>query len=93
MTAIAVAASLALTDAQARTLAKEGKSVIWIDGGLHATEVVGAHQLIETVYQLVSRTDDETTRILRDVIICDTPGQCPAPRSRRPIASAPVPSG
>ena len=35
-----------LTDEQARALAKEGKSVVWIDGGLHATEVVGAHQLI-----------------------------------------------
>ena len=58
-----------LTDDQARALAKEGKSVVWIDGGLHATEVVGAHQLMETVYQLVSRTDDETTRILRDVIV------------------------
>jgi zinc carboxypeptidase len=58
-----------LTDDQARALAKEGKAVVWIDGGLHATEVVGAHQLIETVYQLVSRTDEETTRILRDVIV------------------------
>ena len=58
-----------LTEAQARTLAKEGKAVIWFDGGLHATEVVGAHQLLETVYQLVSRTDEETTRILRDVIV------------------------
>src|SRR5690349_6472351 len=28
-----------LTDAQARALAKEGKAVVWIDGGLHATEV------------------------------------------------------
>src|SRR5215471_140180 len=58
-----------LTDDQARALAKEGKAVVWIDGGLHATEVVGAHQLIETTYQLVSRTDDETMRILRDVIV------------------------
>src|SRR4029079_649646 len=58
-----------LTDDQARALAKEGKAVVLIDGGLHATEVVGAHQLIETVYQLVSRTDEETTRILRDVIV------------------------
>ena len=58
-----------ITEAQARALAKEGKAVVWIDGGLHATEVVGAHQLIETVYQLVSRTDEETTRILRDVIV------------------------
>jgi hypothetical protein len=53
----------------ARALAKEGKAVVWIDGGLHATEVLGAHQLMETSYQFVSRTDDETTRILNDVII------------------------
>src|SRR5688572_23219038 len=54
---------------QARALAKEGKAVVWIDGGLHATEVLGAHQLMETSYQFVSRTDDETMRILNDVII------------------------
>lgn len=58
-----------LTDDQARLLAKEGKSVVWIDGGLHATEVVGANQLMETSYQLVSRTDEETMRILKDVIV------------------------
>jgi hypothetical protein len=45
-----------LTDEQAHALAAEGKAVVWIDGGLHATEVVGAHQLIETAYQLSSRT-------------------------------------
>jgi hypothetical protein len=58
-----------LTDEQARALAREGKAVVWIDGGLHATEVLGAHQLIETVYQLVSRSDAETTRFLNDLII------------------------
>jgi len=58
-----------LTDDQARALAKEGKAVIWIDGGLHATEVLGANQLIETSFQLLSRDDDETKRILRDDII------------------------
>ena len=58
-----------LTDEQARALAKEGKGVVWFDGGLHATEVLGAHQLIETVYQLVSRTDAETTRFLNDLVI------------------------
>src|SRR6476620_8251474 len=36
-------AARGITEAQARALAKEGKAVIWIDGGLHATEVVGAH--------------------------------------------------
>ncbi|MGI8507964.1 MAG: M14 family metallopeptidase [Gemmatimonadaceae bacterium] len=58
-----------LTDEQARALAKEGKAVVWIDGGLHASEVLGAHQLMETVYQLLSRNDEETTRILNDCII------------------------
>jgi zinc carboxypeptidase len=58
-----------LTDDQARALAKEGKGVVWFDGGLHATEVLGAHQLIETVYQLVSRTDAETQRFLNDLVI------------------------
>ena len=58
-----------LTDEQARALAKEGKTVVWFDGGLHATEVLGAHQLIETTYQLISRNDEETMRILRDNII------------------------
>ncbi|UCG88202.1 MAG: peptidase, partial [Gemmatimonadota bacterium] len=58
-----------LTEAEARAWAKEGRAVVWIDGGLHATEVLGAHQLIEMVYQMVSRTDEETLRFLDDVII------------------------
>ena len=58
-----------LTDDQARALAREGKAVVWFDGGLHATEVLGAHQLIETVYQLVSRSDPETLRFLNDLVI------------------------
>jgi len=61
-----------LTDDQAKALAKEGKAVIWIDGGLHATEVLGAQQLIETIWQFTSKTDDETMRILRDTIILAT---------------------
>ncbi len=62
-----------LTDEQARALAIEGKAVVWIDGGLHATEVLGAQQLIQTVYELVSRSDPETLRILRDDIILCVP--------------------
>ena len=57
-----------LTEAQARALAQEGKAVIWIDGGLHASETVGSQQLMEMVYQMVSRTDPETMRLLNDVI-------------------------
>ncbi|MEO5579091.1 MAG: M14 metallopeptidase family protein, partial [Gemmatimonadaceae bacterium] len=62
-----------LTDAQARELAKEGKAVVWIDGGLHATEVLGAQQLVQWVYEMVSRNDPETRRFLRDVILLAVP--------------------
>ena len=57
---------------EAKQLAKEGKAIVWIDGGLHATETVGIHQLIETAFQLLTRNDDETMRILDDVIILMT---------------------
>lgn len=55
-------------EAEAQKLARDAKSVVWIDGGLHATEVLGAQQLIETAYQLVAREDPETRRIRKDVI-------------------------
>jgi Zinc carboxypeptidase len=58
-----------LTDATAKALANAGKAVIWIDGGLHASEVLGAQQLMETVYQLVSLSDAETLRFLNDVVV------------------------
>src|SRR5215475_1450188 len=58
-----------LTDDQAKQLAAEGKAVVWIDGGLHATEVLGAQQLIECIYNLATKTDPETLRILNDDII------------------------
>ncbi len=62
-----------LTDAQARELAREGKAVVWIDGGLHGTEVVPAQGLFEMAYQMTSRQDPETLRILDDVILLLVP--------------------
>src|SRR3989475_1135760 len=60
-----------ITDDQARQLARDGKAIVWIDGGLHATEVLGAQQLIETIYRLNTKTDPETLRILNDdIILC-----------------------
>jgi hypothetical protein len=59
----------ALNDESARALAREAKAVVWIDGGLHATETVGSQQEIEIVYQMVSRTDPETMRLLNDDIL------------------------
>ncbi|MFC3561354.1 M14 family metallopeptidase [Pedobacter jamesrossensis] len=61
-----------ITPEQAKALAQEGKAVVWIDGGLHANETVGAHQLIQTAYEFASRTDAETLRVLDNVIILFT---------------------
>ena len=58
-----------LSDAEAKQLSKEGKSVVWIDGGLHATEVTGIHQLIQTLYTVLTRDDEETRNILKSTII------------------------
>ena len=58
-----------LSELEARALANEGKAIVWIDGGLHATETLGIHQLIETAWQLTSRNDPETMRILDNTII------------------------
>ncbi len=61
-----------LTDDKAQALAQEGRAVVWIDGGLHATEVVGAQQEIELAFQMASRSDRETLRILDNVILLAT---------------------
>ena len=58
-----------VTDEEARRLAKDGKAVVWIDGGLHATETLGAQQLAAMVHEMVSRTDDETLRFLDECIV------------------------
>lgn len=60
-----------LTDEQAHALSEEGRAIVWIDGGLHASETVGSQQLIETVYQLNALTDAETMRMLHDdIVLC-----------------------
>ncbi len=62
-----------LTDERARALAAEGRTVVWIDGGLHATEVTGSQHLFAMAYQMASRSDPETLRILNDVILLLVP--------------------
>jgi hypothetical protein len=61
-----------LTDDAARELAREGKPLIHIDGGLHATEVAGAQHTPLLAYDLVSKAqsgDRATKEILENVIL------------------------
>jgi len=62
-----------LSESEALALAGEARAVVQIDGGLHATEILGSQQLIELVYQLASRDDPETRRILENVILLAIP--------------------
>jgi hypothetical protein len=68
-----IAGKLATTEGisteEAAKLAAEGKAVVWIDGGLHASEVLCAQAMAETIYQFASANDAETLRILDDVVI------------------------
>jgi hypothetical protein len=59
-----------LDDAAARALAREGKALVHIDGGLHSTEVAGAQQSIALAYKLVStQGDPDIDAILDNVIL------------------------
>ena len=53
---------------EARQLAAEGRAVVWVDGGLHASECAPAQQMIQLAYDLVSGEDPQT-RSIRDNVI------------------------
>ncbi|MFC1563465.1 M14 family zinc carboxypeptidase [candidate division KSB1 bacterium] len=57
-----------VSETEAVQLAEEGKAIVWIDGGLHATEVAPAQHLIRLAYDLVSG-EDKQTQLIRDNVI------------------------
>jgi hypothetical protein len=59
-----------LTDAQAEQLAREGKALVHIDGGLHATEVAGPQHTPLLAYDLLRRaTEPDVKAMLDDVVV------------------------
>ena len=59
-----------LTDEAAMQLADEGKAIVHIDGGLHASEVAHAQHTMQLAYDLVTGDDDpEIQDILDNVIL------------------------
>jgi Zinc carboxypeptidase len=62
-----------LDDAQARALAQEGKAIVWIDNGLHATEVAPAQHAPGLAYRLATEESPEMRRIRDDVILALVP--------------------
>jgi hypothetical protein len=58
-----------LSDEEALTLSREGRAVVYIDGGLHATECAPAQHNIQLAYNLMTAADKRTLTILDDVIL------------------------
>ena len=67
-----------LTDEDARALARQGKAVVHIDTGLHATEVAHAQHAIQLAYDLAAETrDPEILAILDQVVLVLWPSMNP----------------
>ena len=59
-----------LSDAQALALAREGKPIVHIDGGLHSTEVAGPQHTLQLAYDLLAKKDDpQVAQVLDNVIL------------------------
>ncbi|RPI27965.1 MAG: peptidase M14 family protein, partial [Acidobacteria bacterium] len=62
-----------LSEEQVRKLISEGRAVICQSMSLHATEIGGAQMAPELAYDLLTRSDEETKRILDNVVLLLVP--------------------
>lgn len=58
-----------LSEDAARSLAAEGKAIVWIDGGLHATEVAHGQVMPEMAHHFVTDESQETRDIRENTIL------------------------
>ena len=58
-----------LTDAEARRLAHDGKVIVDISGGLHASEIAGSQHTPLLAYQLLSSANDPKTKAILDNVV------------------------
>src|SRR5262245_82759 len=58
-----------LTDDEAQRLAAEGKALVHIDGGLHATEVAGPQHTPLLAYDLLSTVNEPATRAMLENVV------------------------
>ncbi len=55
-------------DEEAQQLAEEGKAIVWIDGGMHSTELAHGQMTSELAYTLATSETTEMKRIRENVI-------------------------
>lgn len=58
---------------EARALASQGKAIVWIDSGLHATEVAPVQHAPHLAYRMITSEDEEARRIRENVILIQIP--------------------
>ena len=58
-----------LTDAQAAQLAREGKALVHVDGGLHSTEVAGPQHTPLLAYDLLRTAHEPATKALLENVV------------------------
>ncbi len=71
-----ISARLALGQAsadEARALAEEGRAIVWIDSGLHASEVAPAQQAPLLAYKMLTDESAEMQAVRRNVILMQVP--------------------
>lgn len=61
------------TPEEAKALAREGKAIVWIDSGLHATEIAPAQHSPELAYRMLTEESDEVRKIRENVILLQIP--------------------
>ncbi len=66
-----------LTDTEAARLADEGKATVWIDGGLHATELAPSMHTPRLAYWLATDESLEARRVRENVILLLVPNVNP----------------
>ena len=57
----------------AHRLAAKAPAIVWIDGGLHASESIAGQNILELVWRMVSQDDEEVRRILDAVVLLVCP--------------------
>ncbi len=62
-----------ISEEEARALAKEGKAIVWFDGGMHATERAHAQMTSELAWRIATEESEEMQKIRDNVITLIVP--------------------